>query len=319
MPTLNPAQQEVIDRLRGERGERGERPAYDAELRHHIRATLEHGTADAAAELGPDKTIFVSKSRLAGVHGCEERFARDDFSWSIPAARGKVAHKAIEYSLHVRETPVPLHLVDNALARLESNDDSFGQWLQGLGEIERAELRGEVNERVTQFLECFPALPRSWRPGTEMAIRQDLHGGKIVLSGRVDLTIGMPDGLVAGKVIIDLKTGSPRAVHLDDLRFYALIETMRLGTPPLRLASYYLDQGTVHPEDVSEALLESAAGRTIDGIIKMIELEAKLRPPRRSPSALCRWCPVLRTCTDGANWLTNRDDLPDGGDDNTTY
>ena len=315
MSPLNPAQQEIIDRLRGTRAER---PAYDAELRHHIRATLEHGTADAAAELGPNQNIFVSKSRLAGVHGCEERFVLDDFSWSIPAARGKVAHKAIEYALNVREAPVPLRLVDDALARLESNDDSFGQWLQGLDEIERAELRGEVNERVTQFLECFPSLPRSWRPGTEMAIRQDLHGGKIVLSGRVDLTIGVPDGLVAGKVIIDLKTGNPRAVHFDDLRFYALIETMRLGTPPLRLASYYLDQGTMHPEDVSEALLESAAKRTIDGVVKMIELEMLARPPRRSPSALCRWCPVLPNCTDGTSWLANRDDTSDdprGGDD----
>jgi hypothetical protein len=316
---LNPAQQEIVDRLRGARHER---PAYDAELRHHLRAILEHGTADAAAQLGRDQSIYVSKSRLAAVHGCEERFALDDFSWSIPAARGKVAHKAIEYSLHVREKPVPLRLVDDALGRLESNDDSFGHWLQGLGEVERAELRGEVSERVTQFLECFPTLQRSWRPGTEMPIRQDLHGGKIVLSGRVDLTIGTPDGLVAGKVIIDLKTGSPRPVHFDDLRFYALVETMRLGVPPLRLASYYLDQGTLHPEDVSEALLESAAARTIDGVVKMIELETKARPPRRAPSALCRWCPVRPTCDDGTGWLAARDDPygePVGGGDNDTY
>ena len=84
---------------------------------------------------------------------------------------------------------------------------------------------------------------------------------------------------------------------------------MRSGVPPLRLASYYLDQGTMHPEDVTESLLESAAARTVDGIVKMIELETKARPPRRATSALCRWCPALPTCTDGTHWLANRDDV----------
>lgn len=300
----NPAQQEIIDRLRGDREAR---PAYDAELRHHLRSMLEDGTADAAAALPPGQTIFVNKSKLTAVHGCEAKFVGDTFAWSIPAARGKVAHKAIEYALNVREEPVPLRLVDDALARLESNDDDFGRWLQGLREVERAELRGEVNERVTQFLECFPPLPRSWRPGTEMPIRQDLHDGRITLSGRVDLTIGKPDGLVAGKVLVDLKTGAPRHAHLDDLRFYALIETMRIGTPPLRLASYYLDQGTLHPEDVNEGVLRAAAARTIDGVVKTVELQLG-REPRRAPSGLCAWCAVLPTCAEGAAWLAARDD-----------
>ena len=312
---MNPAQQEIIDRLRGPRDHR---PAYDAELRHQLHAVLEHGTADAVAELGPKQTIFVSKSRLAGVHGCEERYIHDDFAWSIPAARGRVAHKAIELSVHWREVPVPLHLVDEALARLEDGDDTFATWLQGLREVERAELRAEAGERVTQFLECWPPLARTWRPGTEVSIRHDLHGGKVTLAGKVDLTLGAPDGLVAGKVLIDLKTGNVRPVHFDDLRFYALVETMRLGTPPLRLASYYLDQAALHPEDVTEAVLQSAAARVIDGVVKMIELETKQRAPRRAPSGLCRWCPVLASCDDGNTWLTNRDDER-GWDDSANW
>jgi PD-(D/E)XK nuclease superfamily len=240
---LNPAQQEIVDRLRGERDNR---TAFDGELRHHLRAIVEHGTADAIAALSAKETVFVSKSRLAGVHGCEERFLHDDFAWSIPAARGKVAHKAIELSLHWREQPAPLGLVDEAMARLTTGIDPFATWLQGLREVERAELRAEANERVVQFLECWPPLPHAWRPSTEMSLRQDLHGAKMTLQGKVDLTLGAPDGLVAGKVLIDLKTGNVRHVHRDDLRFYALIETMRLGTPPLRLASYYLDQAALH-------------------------------------------------------------------------
>lgn len=320
MAAPNPAQQEILDRLRGERSDR---PAFDAELRHHLRAVIEHGTADAVAELRENQSIYVSKSRLSGVHGCEARFQHNDFAWSIPVARGRVAHKAIELSVHWRREPVPLELVDEALARLENTEDAFGDWLQGLSEVERAELRSEAGARVTQFLECWPPLSRKWRPSTEVPIRQDLHGGKVVLSGKVDLALGVPDGLVAGKVIVDLKTGSPRPQHFDDLRFYALVETMRLGTPPFRVASYYLDQGALHPEDVREAVLFSAAERVVDGVVKMIELETKARPPVRRPSGLCRFCPVLDGCDDGTAWLANRDDATSGhitaGDDSATW
>jgi hypothetical protein len=305
MSGTNPAQQEILDRLRGARDER---PSFDAELRHHLRAVIEHGTAEAVAELRGDQTLYVSKSRLSGVHGCEVRFQQNDFAWSIPVARGRIAHKAIELSVHWRTEPVPLELVDEALARLENNDDPFGLWLQGLAEVERAELRSEAGARVTQFLECWPPLSRKWRPSTEAPIRQDLHGGRVVLSGKVDLSLGGPDGLVAGKVIVDLKTGTPRPQHFDDLRFYALVETMRVGTPPFRVASYYLDQGALHPEDVREAVLFSAAERVVDGVVKMIELETKARPPVARPSGLCRWCPVLAECDDGTRWLAQRDD-----------
>lgn len=311
----NPAQQEIIDRLATPRGAR---PEYDAELRHQLRWFLEAGTADAVAELPADRSLYVSKSRLAGVHGCEARFLHDDFAWSVPAARGKVAHKAIELSIHWREEPFPLVLVDEALARLENAEDSFGQWLQGLRDVERAELRAEAGERVLQFLECWPPLKKQWRPGTEVSIRQELHGGKVVLQGKVDLTIGGADGLVAGKILIDLKTGAARPVHFEDLRFYALVETMRIGTPPLRLASYYLDQGALHPEDVNEGVLRAAAARTVDGIVKMVELELELRPPGYAPSGLCRWCPARSSCDAGTRYLAARDDT-EGGQDNTDW
>ena len=80
----------------------------------------------------------------------------------------------------------------------------------------------------------------------------------IVLSGKPDLTLGQPDGTVAGKVIIDFKTGGFSPSHREDLRFYALLEALRI-LPPRLLATYYLDQGRVHSEEVTHDLLLSAA------------------------------------------------------------
>ena len=92
---LNPAQQEVLDLL-GAR--RDERPQFDAELRHQLRAELEHSLADLLDDLDPDDPLWVSKHALAMVHACEARHVaeRDQpFSWSGPTVRGVVAHKAI--------------------------------------------------------------------------------------------------------------------------------------------------------------------------------------------------------------------------------
>ena len=55
-------------------------------------------------------------------------------------------------------------------------------------------------------------------------MRAELCGGRVVLSGKADLTLGQPEGTGAGKVIIDLKTGGFAPVHREDLRFYALLE-----------------------------------------------------------------------------------------------
>jgi hypothetical protein len=302
---LNPAQQDIADRLRGDRSER---PSFDAELRHHLRARLEDGISSAVGSLPGNTVVVVSKNRLTNVHGCEARYLDDDFAWSVPAARGRVAHKAIDVSLNWRRELVPLVLVDEALARLEDGEDDFARWLQGLAEIERAELRSEANDRVVKFLECWPPLPRSWRPVTEAMVRQDICGERVVLRGKVDLTLGAPDGLVAGKVLVDLKTGAAKGAHLDDLRFYALVETLRLGTPPLRLGTYYLDQGRLVPEDVTESMLLSTVERVVAGVVKMIELEGHARPPVRRAGPPCNWCALRPGCDEGRAWLRDAED-----------
>lgn len=305
---LNPAQAEVLQAL-GARPH--ERPSFDPRLRHELRAELEERLRPVAADLPDGEQLWVSKHLLSSVHGCEGLFlAREaeTFAWTPASARGVVAHKAIELSINWRREIVPLVLVDEALARLEDGEDDFARWLQGLGEVERAELRAEANDRVTKFLECWPPLPRSWRPVTEAAVRQDLAGDRIILRGKVDLTLGAPDGLVAGKVLVDLKTGAAKAAHLDDLRFYALVETLRLGTPPLRLATYYLDQGRLVPEDVTEALLESTVERVVAGVVKMVELSTGAREPVRRPGPTCRWCPLLDECDEGRSFTEADDD-----------
>lgn len=305
---LNPAQQEILDLL-GAPAE--QRPTFDAALRHELKAELEAAVAHLVPDLDPDESFFVSKHKLSSVHGCEVRLLAEEdlgFEWSVPTARGTVAHKAVELSVHWRGEPTPTELVDESLARLTNGGDALAEFLQRATEVDLAELRGEALDRVTKFLESFPPLQARWRPVTESRARVELAEGRIVLSGKVDLSLGQARGTTAGKVLIDLKTGGFTPSHLDDLRFYALLETLRLGTPPRLVTSYYLDSGTARPEPVTVGLLEATVARVGDGIERLVGLAHGTVEPALRPGIGCRWCVRLAECDAGRAHLD--DTLP---------
>ena len=144
------------------------------------------------------------------------------------------------------------------------------------------------------FLECFPRLEPRWRPVAESRLRADLNDDRIVLSGKVDLTVGRAEGVRAGKVLIDLKTGGFAPSHRDDLRFYALIETLRLGVPPRLLASYYLDGGRLQDEVVSEDTLAVAFERVVGGRRRGGGAAPRGREPVLRPGAAVPLVPAPR-------------------------
>ena len=299
----NPAQAEVLAAL-GARPH--ERPEFDPALRGQLREGLERSLAPVVERLPEGETLWVSKHLLSTVHGCEGLFLaqdEEDFAWSPQTARGTVSHKAIELSVSWRGDPSAGELVDEAIARLIASNDRISDYLGALGEGERAELHGEATERVNMFLECFPRLEARWRPVAESRLRADLNDDRIVLSGKVDLTVGRAEGVRAGKVLIDLKTGGFAPSHRDDLRFYALIETLRLGVPPRLLASYYLDGGRLLDEAVSEDTLAVAFERVVAGADAAVSLRHEGREPTLRPGAPCRWCPRRTTCDVGQRYL----------------
>jgi PD-(D/E)XK nuclease superfamily len=295
--------------------ERGARPTFSPDLGPRLRAQLEEGLRPLVVvldTLGIDK-LWISKHKVSSIHGCEVRFLAEDDrgfeGWTVPMARGTVAHRAIELSMHVRGEPVPAQLVDHALASLtESETNGLADWLQTISELERADLRGAAIDQVCAFLELWPPLKPSWRPRSESKARIDLIDDRVTLQGKVDLTVGVAEGTTAGKVLVDLKTGGFSPVHVDDLRFYALVEAIKVGVPPRRVATHYLESGDLVPEDVTEALLSSAAARVIDAASRWLELKSGRLEPLLKPSAACRWCPILADCEGGQQFLASADD-----------
>ena len=210
---LNAAQQEVLDLLGAGLDER---PTFAPALRAELREMLTDALASVVPTLPADENLWVGKRHLSSVHGCEAKLVAEDelpFEWNVPIARGTVAHKAIELSVNWQGEVSPLHLVDEATASLIGSGDKCGRWLSTCGETAQAEVRAQANDRVTKFLECFPPLKKAWRPVTESSCRVELHDGRIVLAGKIDLSLGQAVGSTSGKVLIDLKTGGfvPRA------------------------------------------------------------------------------------------------------------
>ncbi len=306
-PELNPAQQRTLDALGATEGER---PTFDAGIGARLRAQLEAGLADALGDLAEGEDLSISKHLLGRIHGCEVRLlvedaAGDEFQVTVPIARGTIAHKAVELGIHWAGEPLPLDLVDEAMASLANTDHWLTDFLQTCTEAERAELRSTAGDRVAKFFETFPPLSAKWRPVTESSQIVDLAGGRIRLRGKVDLTLGTARGMQAGKVIIDLKTGVPNPVHRDDLRFYALLDTIRLGVPPRLVASFYLDLAEARTEEVTEGVLDAALARTVDGVRRLPALRAGTAEPTYRPSGACRWCVHLAECATGRSWLAD--------------
>ena len=291
---LNPAQQSVIDLL----GRSPDREALAPDLAVELEAELTSELADLADHLDPADPVWISKHALTTIHGCEAHHVagRDSFAWTVASARGSVAHKAIEVMIHYRGDPNPPELVDEALARMADDEHSdVGRFIGSLGEFDRAELRALAVDRVAAFQESFPPLKSQWVPRTESRSRVDLLDGRVVLSGKSDLTLGRP----GEKVIIDLKTGRPARSHREDLRFYALLEAIKLGAPPRKVASYYLDAARTDAEDVTEGTLRAATHRTVVGTRRIVELTRLDQSPTKRPGPQCRWCTLFSSCAEG--------------------
>ncbi|MEM9713190.1 MAG: PD-(D/E)XK nuclease family protein [Actinomycetota bacterium] len=302
---LTSAQTEVLDRIRPPRDERRTWPRH---LRAELRAQIED-------ELGPvvdglDAPLWVGKFGLMSVSGCERSFVESPpFEWSVPTARGTVVHKSIELSVHRRGEPTPLDLVEDAVALLEGDDRErgVGEWLRHTDDRVRTELIGEATTHVAAFLDGFPPIGRPWRPTCESPRRVELCDDRLVLGGRFDLTLGLPEGETAGRVIIDLKTGAPRPRHREELRYYALLEAMKIGVPPARVASFYLESGRVDFEDVDEGVLEAALRQVVGGVRRLVALETGATPVERAGPA-CRWCSLRADCRTGTAWVAEQDD-----------
>lgn len=307
---LNPLQQTILDEL-------GLPPEWEP-LPSSVITTIEEQLLEQLAPLDglftAENPLRVNKHHLVTIHGCEKyhMLQREaPFSWNINTVRGTIAHKAIELMLNWNDQIVPRFIVDAAITSVAENPrESASEFISSLPAHELAELRGAVLSAVTTFIECFPPIKPAWRPIVEYSASYSMFDKSIIFTSRMDLVLGAP----GRKVIIDLKTGRLSQTHRDDLRFYALIETLRSRMAPRQLGSYSLDAARLDNEDVTEGLLQAAVRRAAQGTLLIADLVLKTREPDIRAGFQCRWCPINDSCETGTQFLRQLAGDDDDGD-----
>jgi hypothetical protein len=263
----------------------GQRPTYDPSIAGRLRHELEQALAPVVdGAYTTDEPLFVKKFDLAEVLRCERRFVAgraEPFEWSLAKARGTLLHKAQQGSTTSRGAAIAApDLVHQAIERLKRDENSsIGQWLSGLSEFEIEELTLEVTDCLVKIRSDLPPIQARWQPRCESSARVELLDRRCLLAGKFDLALGMPNGFEARVLITDFKTGGTRFEHHDELRFYALLETLRSKVPPWRVAVYYVDQGEWSYLDVNENALRSAIRRVADGAQRLAQLFSGSRDP----------------------------------------
>jgi hypothetical protein len=243
------------------------RPSASPELADDLRALIESGLGDVSSgvEGGP---LVMTKDRLTRalscpVHRTVDRFGQRTFS--IPLACGALV------DVLFRQVVTSAGIGDawsdslDGLA-VDAHQTPLLAWIDELSPTDRDELRSEVDRQAKGLLARWPAFEPAWLPRTQESIRVSLAGGSIELSARVDLAIGPPAGDEASVAIVEVKSGARRPVHRDDLRFYALVETLRSQSPPFAVATYYSRTGELDVEPVSREILVDSARRCLAGV-----------------------------------------------------
>ena len=281
----------------------GARPSFPADLPQRLRDRIE----ESVRGLELRDQLWLGKEKLNDHVRCEGKFhatisgEAPPFEHSVKSASGVLLHKAIEVEVGSRD-PLDAHAVaEVAVGRMLEREERFQEYWGGLSAPEQDDVLMEVVRRVTLFQGSFPPLKELRRelvPVSELRVKVELLGGDLVLSGQIDLVLGRPDQLDpmrATRLAIDLKTGNAYPEFAEDMRFYALVMTLRFGVPPYRVASLFLESGAWQAEDVTEDALHHAADRVIAAARSASAL-SNGREAALVPGAYCGWCPRASVC-----------------------
>ena len=252
------------------------------------------------------RPLLITKTRLSRLvcDGLQREPAPYVQAWAN--VRGTLVHAAIEADIDGARDLPPDAVADGAWHRLATqrpgDPSSIGAWLNARDAGERETMLAESTALLAGFREVWPDLRAApLRVRTEHRLVVMLGGRSVQLQGVPDLLIesAVEDGR-ARSLLIDLKTGMPRGQRdRDELRFYALLATLRGGVPPFRWATLYVTEGRVEHEDLSEPILTTAADRVADAIlqaVRMAETEPQAPGEQLAGGAWCAGCRRAPSC-----------------------
>lgn len=293
----------LLSRLRGDGDTR---PVVDPGLAGGLRDWLEDELSEAAAGV-PDDCIpvRVHKDALNQVLVCEAHAAAPKVKrpLTVALARGIMVDFLFRQWVTVGRITDPW---EDARAAMQcARADEVVGYVDALDPGTRVRLAGQLEQQASAIASAWPVSNPGWMARTQERIEVPLSGGRLVLSGVIDLAFGMPCTGRASVCLVELKSGTRRLEHRGDVHFYALLETLRSGAPPFRIATYYSSTGELDAEQVGEDVLLGAMQRTLTGARRLCRIAGGAEP-RRTPNPLCAWCAELPGCPPGQERAQSR-------------
>jgi len=244
----------VLDAIRGRTRLR---PPVDPGLAGGLREWLEDGLC--SLPLGPSTELVVTKRTLSPPAAAE--------STRVGPGLALAALIEVLFRQYVTVGRIEDPLADG-LSALEL-DKRRAEIVRFVRQMEGAQLRDFRDELETQaaiLVSRWPRLQPGWMPRTHERVVVPLVGGRVVLLGVFDLVVGSPSSGQASVALVQVRSGHPRPQDQEERCFSALLETLRSGAPPFRVATFYTRTGTVEAEDVCDDLLASCVVRIIDTV-----------------------------------------------------
>jgi hypothetical protein len=244
---------DLLDQLRGT----GEpRPKVDPELAGGLREWLEDSLAGPAVRIG-SRLVTAPLTGPLGRQRAGSGSVHDEMVTNLVrcvfrqwVTTGTV-HRPLEDALEALSIWGDRGGVVEAVNRLDAD--------------RRSALADEVAGHASIISDAWPALCPAWFPRTRERICVPLCGGRILLGSVVDLVIGTQASKEATVCLVQVgTTPTGNHVNLPELHFIALLETLRSGAPPCRVARYVTGSGELHVESVDEHMLVSALVKTVE-------------------------------------------------------
>lgn len=237
------------------RGDAAARPRFDPGLAGGLRAWLEDAAYDVVAARGEHAPpLFLGPRQLLG--SPDER-RNDDDTATGQFLLSRLVHTLLRQLVHAGEVNDPLA---DALDGLRAaGADTAARQVESLPEAARATLAETLAVHARNLTSLVPRFAPGWMPRTDDRVAIPLGGGRVVLHGVFDLVVGLPRARTASLSALGLSTGGPWASERRSLHYLSLLETLRSGTPPFRLALLESATGRYGVEDVREEHLRAVA------------------------------------------------------------
>jgi hypothetical protein len=242
----------------------GQRPRFDPGLSGGLRAWLEDAAAELVTRRGEDAPPLFLGPRLL-------------WEGSAPAA-GPLETAADPYPTDwvtsclvralFRQVVITGQVDDpwsDALGalRVDPNRSDMARHIDEMPADARAALAASLRIHVENVMKLTPRFAAGWLPRTDDRVAIPLAGGRVVLTGVFDLLVGAPVADRATLCAVGLTTGGRWAQARTALHYLALLETLRSGTPPFRVALLHSAAGRYGVEDVLEEHLRTIVSHVV--------------------------------------------------------